>query len=199
MRLILLLCSLICYGMAYPVLAGPLADCLAGELARQTPEQALPLDEVQRLDRRLIAPDSLHPAWLRYPLRQLQAIYRYQQECGTDNELPAEWLPLLRALCGQGAVPSTRWFAAHPVYPLGGSSSARWLAGHPAAGLDALLHVRERRDRLGSSASSIMTTSTPCCGAIAGCCNRVSSGCLPMGSGAAMAPGSGNRWPSGLA
>ena len=59
MRLILLLCSLICYGMASPVLAGPLADRLAGELAKQAPEQALPLDEVQRLDRRLIAPDSL--------------------------------------------------------------------------------------------------------------------------------------------
>ncbi len=149
MRLILLLCSLICYGMASPVLAGPLADSLAGELAKQAPEEALPLDEVQRLDRRLIAPDSLHPAWQRYPLRQLQAIYRYQQECGTENELPAEWLPLLRALCGQGAVPSARWFAAHPIYPLGGSSATRWLAGHPAAELDDLLHVRERRDRLG--------------------------------------------------
>ncbi|MFM4839000.1 DUF2861 family protein [Aeromonas veronii] len=149
MRLILLLCSLICYGMANPAQAGPLADRLAGELAKQAPEQALPLDEVQRLDRRLIAPDPLHPAWQRYPLRQLQAIYRYQQECGTENELPAEWLPLLRALCGQGAVPSARWFAAHPIYPLGGSSAARWLAGHPAAGLDALLHVRERRDQLG--------------------------------------------------
>ena len=98
MRLILLLCSLICYGMASPVLAGPLADRLAGELVKQAPEQALPLDEVQRLDRRLITPDSLHPAWQRYPLRQLQAIYRYQQECGTENELPAEWLPLLRRL-----------------------------------------------------------------------------------------------------
>ncbi|MGL5523376.1 MAG: hypothetical protein ACRDCY_05825 [Aeromonas veronii] len=51
MRLILLLCSLICYGMASPVLAGPLADRLAGELAKQAPEQALPLDEVQRRDR----------------------------------------------------------------------------------------------------------------------------------------------------
>ncbi|MCF5717084.1 DUF3404 domain-containing protein [Aeromonas veronii] len=153
MRLILLLCSLTCYGMTYPVLAGPLADRLAdrlaGELAKQAPEQALPLDEVQRLDRRLIAPDSLYPAWQRYPLRQLQAIYRYQQECGTENELPAEWLPLLRALCGQGVTPSTRWFAAHPVYPLGGSSAARWQDGHSAAGLDALLHVRERRDQLG--------------------------------------------------
>ncbi len=129
MRLILLLCSLICYGMAYPALAGPLADRLAGELAKQAPEQALPLDEVQRLDRRLIAPDSLHPAWQRYPLRQLQAIYRYQQECGTENDLPAEWLPLLRALCGQGAAPSTRWFAAHPVYPLGEVAlPAGWLA-----------------------------------------------------------------------
>ena len=65
MRLILLLYSLICYSMAYPVLAGPLADSLAGELAKQAPEQALPLDEVQRLDRRLIAPDSLYPAWQR--------------------------------------------------------------------------------------------------------------------------------------
>lgn len=119
MRLILLLCSLICYGMASPVLAGPLADRLAGELAKQAPEQALPLDEVQRLDRRLIAPDSLYPAWQRYPLRQLQAIYRYQQECGTENELPAEWLPLLGALCKEGPVPSASWFAAHPVYPLG--------------------------------------------------------------------------------
>ncbi|WP_279486593.1 DUF3404 domain-containing protein [Aeromonas veronii] len=149
MRLILLLCTLICYGMTYPVLAGPLADRLAGALAEQAPEQALPLDEVQRLDRRLIAPDSLYPAWQSYPLRQLQAINRYQQECGTDNELPAEWLPLLRALCGQGAAPSASWFAAHPIYPLGGSSVARWQAGHPAAGLNALLHVRERRDRLG--------------------------------------------------
>lgn len=148
MRLILLLCSLICYGMASPVLAGPLADRLAGELAKQAPEQALPLDEVQRLDRRLIAPDSLYPAWQRYPLRQLQAIYRYQQECGTENELPAEWLPLLGALCKEGPVPSASWFAAHPVYPLGGSSATRWQAGHPAAGLDALLHVRERRDQL---------------------------------------------------
>ncbi|MDA3318481.1 MULTISPECIES: hypothetical protein [Aeromonas] len=51
MRLILLLCSLICYGMAYPVLAGPLADRLAGELARQAPEQALPIDEVRALAR----------------------------------------------------------------------------------------------------------------------------------------------------
>ncbi|MGL6411954.1 DUF3404 domain-containing protein [Aeromonas veronii] len=198
MRLILLLCSLTCYGMTYPVLAGPLADRLAGELAKQAPEQALPLDEVQRLDRRLIAPDSLYPAWQRYPLRQLQAIYRYQQECGTENELPAEWLPLLRALCGQGVTPSTRWFAAHPVYPLGGSSAARWQDGHSAAGLDALLHVRERRDRLGSSASSAMTTSMPCCGGSAGCCNRVGSGCLPMGSGVVTVPGSGSRWPSGL-
>lgn len=149
MRLILLLCSLICYGIAYPVLAGPLADRLAGELAELAPEQALPLDEVQRLDRRLIAPDSLQPGWQHYPLRQLQAIYRYQQECGADNALPAEWLPLLRALCDQGAAPSTSWFAANPVYPLGGSSAAHWLAGHPSAGLDELLHVRERRDRLG--------------------------------------------------
>ncbi|HHQ4914550.1 DUF3404 domain-containing protein [Aeromonas veronii] len=149
MRLILLLCFLICYGMASPVLAGPLADSLAGELARQVPEHTLPLDEVQRLDRRLIAPDSLYPAWQRYPLRQLQAIYRYQQECGTENDLPAEWLPLLRALCKDWPMPSASWFAAHPVYPLGGSSAARWQAGHPAAGLDALLHVRERRDQLG--------------------------------------------------
>jgi len=185
MRLILLLCSLICYGMANPAQAGPLADRLAGELARQAPEQALPLDEVQRLDRRLIAPDALHPAWQRYPLRQLQAINRYQQECGTENELPAEWLPLLRALCGQGATPSTRWFAAHPVYPLGGSSAARWLAGLCGSGAIGW----------GSSVSSAMTTSTPCCGAGAGCCNRVRSGCLPMGSGAVMAQGSGSRWP----
>ncbi|HEH9417054.1 TPA: DUF3404 domain-containing protein [Aeromonas sobria] len=149
MRLILLLCSLICYGMACPVLAGPLADRLAGELVRQAPEQALPLDEVQRLDRRLIAPDSLHPGWQRYPLRQLQAIYRYQQECGADNALPAEWLPLLRALCKEGPTPSASWFAAHPVYPLGGSSAARWLAHYPTAGLDDLRHVRERRDQLG--------------------------------------------------
>ncbi|WP_421299560.1 DUF3404 domain-containing protein [Aeromonas veronii] len=135
MRLILLLCSLTCYGMTSPVLAGPLADRLAGELAKQVPEQALPLDEVQRLDRRLIAPDSLYPAWQRYPLRQLQAIYRYQQECGTENDLPAEWLPLLRALCGQGAVPSARWFAAHPVYPLGGwSSGGRARRSAPCAG-----------------------------------------------------------------
>jgi signal transduction histidine kinase len=149
MRLILLLCSLICYSMACPVLAGSLADRLAGELAKQAPEQALPLDEVQRLDRRLITPDSLHPGWQRYPLRQLHAIYRYQQECGTDNALPAEWLPLLRALCKDGPMPSTSWFAAHPIYPLGGSSAARWLARYPTAGLDDLRHVRERRDQLG--------------------------------------------------
>ncbi|WP_303842910.1 ATP-binding protein [Aeromonas sobria] len=149
MRLILLLCSLICYGMAYPVQAGPLADRLAGELAEQAPEHMLPLDEVQRLDRRLITPDSLHPGWQRYPLRQLQAIYRYQQECGADNALPTEWLPLLRALCKKGPMPSASWFVTHPVYPLGGSSAARWLAGHPTAGLDDLRHVRERRDQLG--------------------------------------------------
>ncbi|HEH9398264.1 TPA: DUF3404 domain-containing protein [Aeromonas sobria] len=149
MRLILLLCSLICYGMAYPVLAGPLADSLAGELAKQAPEHVLPLDEVQRLDRRLIAPDSLHPGWQRYPLRQLQAIYRYQQECGADNALPAEWLPLLRALCGQASAPPASWFAAHPIYPLGGSSAARWLARYPTVELDDLRHVRERHDQLG--------------------------------------------------
>ncbi|MEN3788500.1 hypothetical protein ABDZ30_20360 [Aeromonas veronii] len=51
MRLILLLCSLSCCGMAYPVLAGPLADRLAGALAEQAPEQALPLDEVRALAR----------------------------------------------------------------------------------------------------------------------------------------------------
>lgn len=51
MRLILLLCSLICYGMVSPVLAGPLAERLAGELARQAPEQALPIDEVRALAR----------------------------------------------------------------------------------------------------------------------------------------------------
>ncbi|MGN5075213.1 DUF3404 domain-containing protein [Aeromonas veronii] len=195
MRLILLLCSLICCGMAYPVLAGPLADRLAGELARQAPEQALPLDEVQRLDRRLIAPDSLHPAWQRYPLRQLQAIYRYQQECGTENDLPAEWLPLLRALCGQGAVPSARWFAAHPIYPLGGSSAARWQDGHSAAGSMLCSMCGSGEISWGSSA---MTTSMPCCGGSAGCCNRVGSGCLPMGSGVVTVPGSGSRWPSGL-
>ncbi|MGL6627583.1 DUF3404 domain-containing protein [Aeromonas jandaei] len=47
------------------------------------------------------------------------------------------------------AAPSTRWFAAHPIYPLGGSSAARWLARYPTAVLNHLLHVRERRDRLG--------------------------------------------------
>ena len=118
--------------MASPVLAGPLADRLADELARQAPEQAQPLDEVQRLDRRLIAPDSLYPAWQRYPLRQLQAIYRYQQECGTENELPAEWLPLLRALCGQGAKPSTSWFAL--TYLSAGRLQRGWLASSPAGG-----------------------------------------------------------------
>ncbi|MGN5084438.1 DUF3404 domain-containing protein [Aeromonas veronii] len=198
MRLILLLCSLICYGMAYPVLAGPLADRLAGELARQAPEQALPLDEVQRLDRRLIAPDSLYPAWQRYPLRQLQAIYRYQQECGTDNDLPAEWLPLLRALCGQGAKPSTSWFAAHPIYPLGGSSAADWLVIRPPGSMLCSM-CGSGAIGWGCLASSAMTTSMPCCGVSVGCCNPANSGCLAMGSGAAMAPGSGNRWPSGSA
>lgn len=145
----LLLSCLICCGMSHPVQAGPLAERLASEFIKQAPERALPLDEVQRLDRRLISPDSFNPAWQRYPLRQLQAIYRYQQECGADNSLPAEWLPLLRAFCKEGPMPSASWFAAHPVYPLGGSSAVRWLIRHPSAGLDGLLHVRERHDQLG--------------------------------------------------
>ncbi|ALP40532.1 DUF3404 domain-containing protein [Aeromonas schubertii] len=149
MRLSLLLCCLLCYGISVrPALAGPLADRLAGELKKLTPEREISLDRVQRLDRRLIEPDSLYPAWQEYPLSQLQAMYRYEQECTGDSELPDEWQPLLRALCGQAQAPSFIWFTSHPIYPLGGSSVARWLARHPAPELERLLHVRERRDDL---------------------------------------------------
>lgn len=141
------LLMLICCLLSWPAWAGTLAERFTSELRGVPPSDTLALEQVQRLDRRLIAPDTLSPAWGNYSVRQLQALYRYEQECAAADPLPLDWQPFMRALCGQQAAPSAAWFAAHPVYPLGGSSAALWQARHPDTPLGEL-HVRERRDAL---------------------------------------------------
>lgn len=109
------------------------------------------LSSLQQLDPLLLRPASLYPQLADTPLPVLTTLYHYHQRCsGSLDGVPAVFRQFEQALCQNTPLP-TRWFAAHPVSPLGGSSAWYYLQRHPedAVTLEPLLHVRERPGALG--------------------------------------------------
>lgn len=118
-------------------------------LSRSTPAAQVSLQTLQQLDEALLKPASMYPQFQAWSLPELTALYRLDKRCASEVDLSASVKAFLAALC-QPNIPSASWFAANPLYPLGGSSAWQYILRHPeaATALKNSLHVRERPDDL---------------------------------------------------
>ncbi|WP_312740274.1 DUF3404 domain-containing protein [Cedecea neteri] len=118
-------------------------------LSQAPPAAQVSLQTLQQLDATLLKPESMYPQFQAWSLPDLTAFYRLDKRCASGGELSSSVKSFLAALC-QPNIPSASWFAANPLYPLGGSSAWQYILRHPeaAAALKNSLHVRERPDDL---------------------------------------------------
>lgn len=118
-------------------------------LNQATPAAQVSLQTLQQLDATLLKPESMYPQFQAWSLPDLTAFYRLDKRCASGGELSSSVKSFLAALC-QPNMPPASWFAANPLYPLGGSSAWQYILRHPeaAAALKNSLHVRERPDDL---------------------------------------------------
>nr|WP_306763862.1 sensor histidine kinase VxrA [Vibrio sp. UCD-FRSSP16_30] len=98
----------------------------------------------------LIDPNSMLPQSSKYPLKDLQLLYRLEQKCKGKLPLsPAVTEPLVftRAMCRGTKLP-LKWFArSNPIHPGGGTYAARYVKAHPErfAELQPYMHINERK------------------------------------------------------
>ncbi|WP_213716249.1 ATP-binding protein [Cedecea lapagei] len=118
-------------------------------LSRSTPAAQVSLQTLQQLDAKLLKPEFMYPQFQAWSLPDLTAFYQLDKRCASGDELSPSVKSFLAALC-QPNIPPAPWFAANPLYPLGGSSAWQYILRHPgaAAVLRNSLHVRERPDDL---------------------------------------------------
>ncbi|WP_197061683.1 DUF3404 domain-containing protein [Cedecea neteri] len=118
-------------------------------LSQAPPAAQVSLQTLQQLDATLLKPESMYPQFQAWSLPDLTAFYRLDKRCASGGELSSSVKSFLAALC-QPNMPPASWFAANPLYPLGGSSAWQYILRHPgaAAALKNSLHVRERPDDL---------------------------------------------------
>lgn len=118
-------------------------------LDQSTPAAQVSLQTLQQLDTALLKPASMYPQFQAWSLPELTAFYQLDKRCVSEVGQPASVKSFIAALC-QPNIPSASWFAAHPLYPPGGSSAWQYILRHPeaAAALKNSLHVRERPDDL---------------------------------------------------
>nr|WP_286178029.1 DUF3404 domain-containing protein [Enterobacter sp. Ap-1006] len=118
-------------------------------LSQATPAAQVSLQTLQQLDATLLKPESMYPQFQAWSLPDLTAFYHLDKRCASGDELSPSVKSFLAALC-QPKIPPASWFAANPLYPLGGSSAWQYILRHPGAAsvLRNSLHVRERPDDL---------------------------------------------------
>nr|WP_261875391.1 sensor histidine kinase VxrA [Vibrio rarus] len=98
----------------------------------------------------LIDPNSMLPQTSKYPLKDIQLLYRLEQNCKGKLPLsPAVTEPLVftRAMCRGTQLP-LKWFArANPIHPGGGTYAARYVKAHPERfeELQPYMHISERK------------------------------------------------------
>ncbi|CAM4140066.1 sensor histidine kinase VxrA [Vibrio neonatus] len=98
----------------------------------------------------LIDPNSMLPQTSKYPLKDIQLLYRLEQNCKGKLPLsPAVTEPLVftRAMCRGTKLP-LKWFArSNPIHPGGGTYAARYVKAHPerAKELEPYMHISERK------------------------------------------------------
>lgn len=97
----------------------------------------------------LISPESLLPQTSKYPLKDLQSIYRLATTCTGKYPLsPAVTEPLVftRAICKKTALPIKWFIRSGLIHPGGGTYAARYAELHPSKykQLVAFMHIEER-------------------------------------------------------
>lgn len=97
----------------------------------------------------LLTPVSMLPQTTKYPLKEIQQLYRLAENCsGTLPLSPLITEPLVytRAMCG-GRKLSTKWFARSGlIHPGGGTYAARYILKYPEKKdeLQKFMHIKER-------------------------------------------------------
>lgn len=98
---------------------------------------------------RLLTPDSMLPQTARYPLADIQKLYKLSLNCtGTLPLSPLITEPLVftRALC-KGTQLTSRWFARSGlIHPGGGTYASRYVKKYPEKfdALQQFMHIKER-------------------------------------------------------
>ncbi|PMG96344.1 sensor histidine kinase VxrA [Vibrio breoganii] len=98
----------------------------------------------------LINPNSMLPQTSKYPLKDIQLLYRLEQTC--KGKLPlsptvTEPLVFTRAMCRGTKLP-LKWFArSNHIHPGGGTYAARYVKAHPDRfdELQQYMHINERQ------------------------------------------------------
>ncbi|WP_443088753.1 sensor histidine kinase VxrA [Vibrio sp. SCSIO 43137] len=98
---------------------------------------------------KLIAPEYMLPQTSRYPLKDLQQLYRLAKSCSGKlplSPLVTEPLVFIRALCNNTPL-SVKWFARTGlIHPGGGTYAYRYAKRNPASfeRLQSYMHIKER-------------------------------------------------------
>ncbi|MDN3699330.1 sensor histidine kinase [Vibrio clamense] len=98
---------------------------------------------------KLLAPESMLPQTAKYPLKDIQQLYRLAETC--NGKLPlspliTEPLVFTRSMC-KGTPLSSRWFSrSNLIHPGGGTYAARYVQNHPEQfePLQQYMHIQER-------------------------------------------------------
>ncbi|MCG9662609.1 Sensor protein PfeS [Vibrio mediterranei] len=97
----------------------------------------------------LLTPISMLPQTSKYPLKEVQQLYRLAEKCSGTlplSPLITEPLVFTRAMCG-GRKLSTKWFARSGlIHPGGGTYAARYITKYPdkKQELQKFMHIKER-------------------------------------------------------
>lgn len=97
----------------------------------------------------LLTPESMYPQTFKYPLKDIQQLYKLSQTCEGKlplNSLISEPLVFVRALCKKTPLP-IKWFSRSGfIHPGGGSYAARYVNLYPEEFdvLQSFMHIKER-------------------------------------------------------
>lgn len=97
----------------------------------------------------LLSPDSMLPQTAKYPLKALQKLYQYSEQCQgilPVNPLVTDALVFSRALCKKTVLPTSWFVRSSMIHPGGGTYASRYIQAFPERmnELQHYMHIKER-------------------------------------------------------